>query len=441
MRAIMKKASRIFLAGLFLLSLAAPGFAGNQPKTFTLDPFTGLYQFDSAQKLDLRSYYGLRGGYNFTRHLGLEGMLGYVPTETESLAFADREVRVWRYGLDALYHFNPDGVFVPFLSAGLGATQTRNTSGGMPDHGRGMFDYGVGLKYFLADTVALRGDIKQALFSDAGDARFNMEYTIGLTFLLGAEKKAVAVAAAPVAEDTMAPEVVCTSPDDGVTGVAIDRNIRATFSEEMDRSRITASTFTVKHGTTSVKGKVTFAGTTATFAPAAELGKNTIYTATISSGIRDLAGNATANSYVWSFTTVPAPKIVAAPPAPVVPVVPVVLIVLEDNHFEFDKSAVTKNAAEILDEHIKIMTANPNMVIRIAGYTSASGAQDYNQKLSERRAEAVRDYLIKGGIAPDRLTTIGYGEMRPAEYEPLPDNLYSREAKANMRVLFEVDVK
>jgi len=84
---------------------------------------------------------------------------------------------------------------------------------------------------------------------------------------------------------------------------------------------------------------------------------------------------------------------------------------------------------------------NPNVKIRIAGYTSAHGTVDYNQKLSERRAEAVRDYLIKGGIAPDRLTTIGYGKTRPAEYEPIPENIYSKEAKANMRVLFEVIVK
>ena len=298
-----------------------------------------------------------------------------------------------------------------------------------------MFDYGAGLKYFLSDTVALRGDVKQALFSEGGDARNNMEYTVGLTFLLGAEKKAVAVI--PPAADTTAPEVVCTSPGSGVTGVAVDRNITATFSKEMDRRTITTSTFTVKKGTTPVTGKVTFAGTTATFSPGSELEKGTTYNATIAAGVKDLAGNAMTNSYSWNFTTIPAPKVFAAPAA----VPAVVLIVLEDNHFEFDKSAVTKQGAEILDENIKILKANPKMKIRIAGYTSAQGTQDYNQKLSERRAEAVKDYLVKGGIAADRLTTIGYGEMRPAEYEPLPDHMYSKEAKANMRVLFEVIVK
>jgi len=422
----MEKILMAFLIGLFLLAPAVPGYAGNQGGTFTLDPFTGIYSFDRAQHLDTRSYYGLRGGYNFTDSLALEAMFGYVPTETESMAYVDRDVQVYRYGLDALFHFNPSGTLVPFISAGLGATQTDNGSNGMPDHGRGMFNYGVGVKYFISDTVALRGDVKQAMFSEGGDNRTNTEYTVGLTFLLGAEKKAVAKTG-----DTTAPEVVCTSPDSGVTGVAIDRNITATFSEEMDRSTITTSTFTVKHGTTPVNGKVTFAGTTATFNPSSGLEKGATYTATVVAGVKDLAGNALANSYVWSFTTVSAPKIVSS-----------VLITLEDSHFDFDSAALTESGKTILNYNARILKENPKMKIRIAGYASASGTTEYNQKLSERRASAVKNYLVKeGGIAQDRLAVIGYGETRPAEYEPVPSNIYSEAAKANQRVLFEIIVK
>jgi len=78
----------------------------------------------------------------------------------------------------------------------------------------------------------------------------------------------------------------------------------------------------------------------------------------------------------------------------------------------------------------------------IAGYTSASGTEAYNQKLSERRANAVKAYLANEGIiAPDRLSTIGYGETNPAMHEAAPKEIYSKAAKANMRVLFEVIVK
>ncbi len=425
----MRKIMMAFLIGSLVLVLAAPGFAGNQGGTFTLDPFTGIYTFDRDQQLDARSYYGMRAGYNFTKQLGLEAMFGYVPTETASMAVANRDVQVYRYGLDALYHFNPDGNLVPFISLGLGATQTDNGSKGMPDHGRGMVDYGVGLKYFLSETVALRGDVKQAIFSEGGDSRMTTEYTVGLTILLGAEKKAVAVMLPAV--DKTSPDVVCTNPGSGVTGWAVDKNVTATFSKEMESSTFTTSTFTVKKGTTPVPGKVTYAGLNAAFKPTSDFEKGTIYTATIVAGVKDKAGNALEKSYAWSFTTIPSPKIVTA-----------VLISLEDSHFSHDSSSLSEDGKTILNYNAKILKDNPKMKIRVAGYASASGTQEYNQKLSERRATTVKNYLVKeGGIAEDRLTKIGYGETRPAEYEAVPSDIYSEAAKANQRVLFEIIMK
>jgi outer membrane protein OmpA-like peptidoglycan-associated protein len=141
---------------------------------------------------------------------------------------------------------------------------------------------------------------------------------------------------------------------------------------------------------------------------------------------------------------VTAPEIVPVPEiAPVpVPKAEVKFILLEDTHFEFDKSTLTKEGQEILKRNIQVMKDNPETIVRIAGYTSASGTVDYNQKLSERRAKTVQDYLIKeGGIAPERMTTIGYGEKRPATYEPIPSDINSKAAKSNMRVLFEIIVK
>ena len=53
------------------------------------------------------------------------------------------------------------------------------------------------------------------------------------------------------------------------------------------------------------------------------------------------------------------------------------------------------------------------MKVRMAGYTSADGTEEDNQKLSERRANSVRDYLIDKGIAPERITVVGYGRTKP----------------------------
>ncbi len=420
----MRNILMVLMLGLLVLVLAAPAFAENQAGTFTLSPFTGGMIFDSDKHMDKGQLNGLRGGYNFTPSLGAEAFWGYVPSEAKMVG--DLPVDFYHYGIDVLYHFTPDRDLVPFVAAGLGIAQSNGPSSpGVSNHMLGAFDWGGGLKYFINETWALRADARDVMFLESGDTRNNIELTVGLTFALGAQKKAVVRTA-----HNIIPEVVCTSPDSDVTGVAVDRNITATFNEEMARSTITTSTFTVKHGTTHISGRVTFSGQTATFNPSSELEKSMTYTATIAAGVKDLAGNALANSYVWSFTTVPAPKIM-----------PVVLISLEDSHFNFDSSAINENGRTILNYNAKLLKENPKMKIRIAGYTSASGTKEYNQKLSERRAAAVRNYLIQEGIAADRLTTIGYGETRPAEYEPVPSHLYSEAAKANMRVLFEVITK
>ncbi len=78
--------------------------------------------------------------------------------------------------------------------------------------------------------------------------------------------------------------------------------------------------------------------------------------------------------------------------------------------------------------------------VRLEGHACAHGKEDYNLRMSERRANAVKDFLVKeGGIAADRLTTIAYGETRLAMPEtPTPKNKNSKEAMANRRVHFEV---
>jgi len=120
----------------------------------------------------------------------------------------------------------------------------------------------------------------------------------------------------------------------------------------------------------------------------------------------------------------------------------VVVLAFEDIHFDFDKSTLKPEAQAILKRNIEVLKENPKAQVRIAGYTSASGTDAYNQKLSERRANAVKGYLINEGlISSDRLSMIGYGEKNPAMYEAAPKELYSPAAKSNMRVLFEIVVK
>src|SRR5207249_2861185 len=103
--------------------------------------------------------------------------------------------------------------------------------------------------------------------------------------------------------DTTAPTVSFTVPANAATGVSISGKIAAAFSEAMDPSTINTASFTLNQGATAVAGTVSYAGVTATFTPAGNLAPLTAYTATVTTGAKDLAGNALPTDFVWTFTT------------------------------------------------------------------------------------------------------------------------------------------
>lgn len=101
---------------------------------------------------------------------------------------------------------------------------------------------------------------------------------------------------------SIAPKVISTSPISNENGVLLNKVITATFDMTMNPLTIPAS-FTLKQGANTVSGNVTYAGTLASFTPNNPLLENTVYTATISTTAKNVAGIALSNDYVWSFTT------------------------------------------------------------------------------------------------------------------------------------------
>jgi OmpA-OmpF porin, OOP family len=400
---------------VLVLAFATPALAQNRAGAVSLSPFVGGYMFDCFQHLDNNWYYGVRVGYNYTDHWGSEAFFGEVPTTSNAHHLDDRGATVFRYGIDVLYNFMPESKFVPFIAAGIGGIQT-NDSSRLNDHERGMFDYGGGFKLFLTKNVALRADIRHDLFCEFNDTCNNLEYSGGLMILFGgAKEKAVVAAVVPP------PPVLTecfTSPKNGATDVSVAKKLTASFSGPMPKG----SLIVTRPDQTSVEGAVTYDVTSkiVTFSPEVPFAPNTTYTAAITNEGESLNINC-----AWSFTTAP-----------------VVLIELDDTHFAHASAVLTPQGKAILDQNIRTLNANPKLRVLIAGYTSASGTDEYNQKLSERRATSVKDYLMNvGGIASDRLVKIAYGESRPAEYEAYPEDIESRAAQANRRVLFTVIVK
>lgn len=95
--------------------------------------------------------------------------------------------------------------------------------------------------------------------------------------------------------------------------------------------------------------------------------------------------------------------------------VPKEVIVLKGINFAFDSSVLTPESKKILDEDQRIsrLKGEPNIRVEVAGHTDSVGSEAYNQKLSERRAQAVADYLISRGVDPKRLKAVGYGKDKP----------------------------
>ncbi|WP_309640554.1 OmpA family protein [Flavobacterium sp.] len=107
----------------------------------------------------------------------------------------------------------------------------------------------------------------------------------------------------------------------------------------------------------------------------------------------------------------------ALPGADVVRVGEGIKLVLGENavRFDFNKSTLTAQAKTNLDKLVKVFTEYPDTNIVIYGYTDSSGADDYNLKLSQQRAAAVKSYLSKKGVSSARFTTTGLGEADPIE--------------------------
>ncbi|MGV8932270.1 MAG: OmpA family protein [Luteimonas sp.] len=111
-----------------------------------------------------------------------------------------------------------------------------------------------------------------------------------------------------------------------------------------------------------------------------------------------------------------------------------VSIDLKGVNFDFDKSTLRPDAVAILNEAIEILKRYPDLKVEVAGHTDSKGTDAYNQKLSERRATAVYDYVTSNGVDAGRLVgPVGYGESRPIAPNTNEDGSDNPEGRARNR--------
>ena len=168
---------------LLLCCVSLPVAAKNQSGALTISPLLGRQMFEGNLSLETSSFWGVGLGYNFNRNWSVEGVYTEADADAEDASTTNTKVETYR--LDTLYHFSPDKKLVPYIAVGLGAIYSSPEVCTDRDHF--LFNYGVGVKYFiLDDLIALRVEARHLV--DFPEPDNSLQYSAGLVFQLGKPK-------------------------------------------------------------------------------------------------------------------------------------------------------------------------------------------------------------------------------------------------------------
>lgn len=424
---------------------ATPALAGNKAETLSFTPFVGGFHFDPTSHLDPAIIYGAKVGYNFTERLGIDGVFEYGKT-TRSRS---DDISVLDYRLEGIYHMLPKNRLVPYLAVGYGGLRFKDNS---TDMHSGVFDYGVGAKYFISDTYAIRGDARHLIVKNGGGTYNYAEYTLGLqinledsrTQIKSAEPAPVKSVVAPVAEPAPAPKpaplpapapapapkpvpvppAVKPAPAPGPTAsltalpASLETGNQATLNWTAQNS--TDCSITPAIGPVQTNGSmiVTPSATTAYTLSCSGPGGSAQSSTTVSVRPKPIVPQVIDSDK----DGVPDPKD-KCPDTPAGVKVdkngcPPPVSSCKNFNLEIEFDTAKADIKPIYSKEIKkvadFLKENERSTASIEGHTDNIGSADMNLKLSQRRADAVRNYLVeKFGIAAARITAKGFGLTKP----------------------------
>jgi peptidoglycan-associated lipoprotein len=102
-------------------------------------------------------------------------------------------------------------------------------------------------------------------------------------------------------------------------------------------------------------------------------------------------------------------------------------------HFEFNSSDINNETQEALKENAEIMKSRPDVKVEVQGHADERGTNEYNLALGDKRANAVKDYLVRSGIEAARVATVSYGEEKPL-VEGQTEQSWSKNRRVEFRV-------
>jgi len=386
------------LIAVLLLTSAGIATAEQRAGAFTVSPFVGGYTFDGVEHLETRPVYGLRLGYDITKNFGIEATFDYVSTKNccWGQGVPGDDVNVYNARLEGVYNFMADSKFVPFVAVGAGGSHINSH----PGYGQRNFvnndataQAGVGFKYFFTEDVALRADTRAiasfhatpAFEISKNDYWMNYEYTLGVHFLFGGKKPVVAKVEPPPPPPP-APKAVEPPPPAPVDGQV---------SAWSDWSACSAPC----GGGTQTRTR------TCTTQPANG-----------GAPCPSLSESKSCNTQACMEEEK-------------------INLLIE---FDFDKAVVKKEFYPNADAVGAFLNKNGNINVTLDGWTDYIGTDKYNKKLSQRRADAVKKYLVdKHKVDPARITAVGHGKSFKYDNKTAAGRYKNRRVEMNQSVMVE----
>lgn len=404
-------------------------------KSIGLTPLVGGYFFASEQSLNATPVYGLKLSYDnignsIVDSLGIEATVNYFSTKSKTDAQkADGII----FRTDAIYSIAPRNKWVPFLALGVGGLLIDKN--GEKDNSP-FLNYGLGIKYFLEDYLALRVDARQLFVYGNVATLNNYELSTGLTYYFGKERKKKGPAAAPKTKPAALPKAVPILDEKQIEEAPAPELPPETIPEKLG-----AAGPAVIGISTAPPVLQPLPPVTPKFGPARSVQPE--LPVQIAPPAAVTPAPAPATKAPARVTPPPAPAIPApAPvaPAPVAPApvqlpaepVPTERKTVKQLTVEFHFSS--PSVRPVYDRQIAAfataLNAAPKSAVLIEGHTDNVGKVRPNLILSEKRAQNVKNELVRYGVAPNRIAIKGYGFSKPKA-----SNLTSTGRQKNRRAV------
>lgn len=462
--------SLFLMVCVFMLNVAAasPVSADDTVESLSLTPVVGGFSSINAGRATPKVSYGLRAGYDIIGHgmtdsIGIEGAFTVI---SNAPATDGGTGNGYLFRVEAVSPIAPKRRLVPFLAVGAGGMFARGENSLL-------LDAGVGLKYFMRDSLAVRVDVRDLVAFRLNSTDNNLEYTLGVSYVFGGAKREMPAAPVPVSSPPVKAEEkviqAVAAPDGEKPGAAqpgvAERGSGAkapvpALAEAPPRTGSPAPPVSPKEqpaapaakpvakqtkiisleGTVAVTGNPPAPGETGVTltpgnmlvarggkerlspvaAPSAELEKAR-EAAVVAKPLASASANAPAQPAAAGVVkTAPPPSAWGTPPSAPERLQPAGLNFRKEGRLAELTVEFALNSAAIPPEYLwdvrKIalfMKYNPGTRVTIEGHADNTGSDAVNEKLSRWRAESLKSHLVHAGIDPARITVRWHGPSRP----------------------------